>query len=340
MRSATPLRTATNAFCVGVAASIALGLLQQAVYIWSGWEALLAWLPRVVNPGGVGGFWADAVNRGELGFAVVSPSRGFTPFAMRMPGGTPHTALLGLLVTFPLGLGAGYLFCRRRPFWGGVALVAAGLLGFFVTEGRAAILGLFVSVAWLFARSLFLRRSLGMAALLMVALSAQAVILASMLDQDMGLRRDAILDAVSDVTRFAIGMGPGEYESQSVVGINVHSTPLQLFTDVGIVGLLAYAVLVVGTVSVLWRNARDQDVLVLGAAISGYLICATFLHPSAGTREHWIVLTLAALAGQWSAVAAARQPAPAAARAPAFASRELPLRGAHVGAAGARAYRT
>ena len=270
------LQRALVMLCVGIFASVCLGAMQEVAYLRGGWLAATAW--------------------GAEG-AVFAPVRGLTPMPLRVPGGTQHAAYLGIIAAVPLGLMVGQIMGKHRiRLHYTAALVLTGVVGFLISEGRATVLGLAASVTGLLLLQSLRQRSVLKMGLLAYACAAVAPIALALRLADYDSRSRVIYEMTSRGNALIIGMGPGEFERSSALGLNVHSTPLQLLSDTGILGLAGYLIIIGISFKRLWRGAAHPALLPLLGAALAYYAPALLFHPVAGMREHWLILALAVVA--------------------------------------------
>jgi len=260
-------------FCLGILASVAVGVVQQVAYLLGGWQELSKWLPAG---------------------AIAAQARGFTLLPLRSPGGTSHPVFLGVMAGYPAGLGLGEMLMKgeRRRYL--LLTAVAGVLGLLVTESRAVLLGLLSALGiGLLHRALRDRSTLNLF-FMCVLLAVLALIANVLVGPEVGTRIEVAAEMMDRADLLLMGVGPGEYERINRTGLNVHSTPLQILTDLGSLGMVAFLFLLAGLLRSLWRGASSPQVLMVMCATVAFLVPCVFLHPLANTRELWIVITLSA----------------------------------------------
>jgi len=133
-----------------------------------------------------------------------------------------------------------------------------------------------------------------------VLLAVLALIANVLVGPEVGTRIEAASEMMDRADLLLMGVGPGEYERTNRTGLNVHSTPLQILTDLGSLGMVAFLFLLAGLLRSLWREASSPQVLMVMCATVAFLVPCVFLHPLANTRELWIVISLSAAIAHWN----------------------------------------
>jgi O-antigen ligase len=221
-------------------------------------------------------------------------------------------SLYGRHVMLAIGVALTMLATRRWRTWpliGLVVLMWAGLLFSYSQSSMTALLvvTLALAVATGDAR---IRR--GVALLAAAALLATCAYVAVQVADGKSLNRitsdrtERVQDATRVIERHpVVGVGIGgqprasrriAHSDRPTVNFVSHTTPLTVFAELGVIGLLLYAWLLAGAALSIWRvTARDQALgLALGASLLGLFVHALFYSGFLEDPLTWLVIGLAA----------------------------------------------
>ena len=224
-------------------------------------------------------------------------------------------SLYGRHVVLGIGVALALLATGRWRTWpliGLLALMWAGLLFSYSQSSMAALLvmTLFLAVATGDRR---VRRTVALLALAaVVAAGAYAAVQVAdgrSLNRITSDRTERVEDAVRVIEEHPIvgvGIGGQPRASRRIVGSDrptpnfvSHTTPLTVFAELGIVGLLLYAWLLVGGMTLILQLRRRNEplALALGAALIGLFVHALFYSGFLEDPLTWLVLSIAAAYG-------------------------------------------
>lgn len=266
---------AISIFCFAISASIALGIIQEIIWAMGrgNWTLLLKCAPPN---------------------SVIGISRIFPDLLLRVPGGTAHPVILGNLASFVFGVFIVKSFLKRGRLTYNILILGLCIIGFIITETRSTVIGIFGSFIIL---SIAYSPSKGFSMYIsaMICLLLFPIFIALILvfqKYGSGLRIHSYMEMVKLIPKFFLGMGAQGYISQSSY-TSLHSTPLQIFSDTGLLGVVSYIFLIIKINSILWKR-RSENILFLLALCGGaaYLIPTLFLHPFLPMRDHWVILGL------------------------------------------------
>ena len=228
------------------------------------------------------------------------------------PIGDPNDFAFFLLPAIALGLAVRSEGRRRWPWDLATVLVVVAVLG---TLSRGALLGLVaMGVLALAARMIRLRTALGISVVVggavLVVLAAVPGLVGTSLEQK-GVVADQNVSERLDLWAAAgrmtlehpvVGMGPGafsqrhdDYMSGLPDDVNhpldvAHNTWLEIASELGVLGLFAFAALLVtafGTAWTAWRRRGDPLAGAVAAALVGTAVAATFV-----TEQYYLPLWL------------------------------------------------
>ncbi|MGB0100758.1 MAG: O-antigen ligase family protein [Nocardioides sp.] len=281
---------------------------------YGGFLAVLVVLADVVRAG----LSADRVARVYVASCAVAAACGLVSYAVGVdrrvggPIGDPNDFAFFLLPAIALGLGVRRTARRRWPWDLATVMVLVAVLGTF---SRGAILGLVAMVVLAVgARMIRIRTAFGLAVLVAAGVLAVVATLPGLVatsieqkgvvaDQNVSERFE-LWSAATKMTLESpvVGLGPGafaldhdDYTSGLPADVNhpldvAHNTWLELSSELGVLGLLAFAALLVtafGTAWSAWRRRHDPVAAATAVALVGTAVAATFV-----TEQYYLPLWL------------------------------------------------
>lgn len=259
---------------------------------------------------------AVAAGCGLLAFGVGADRR------VGGPIGDPNDLAFFLLPAIALGLAVRRTGRRTWPWDLAVVLVVVAVLG---TLSRGAVAGLIaMAVLALGARIVRLRTAVGLVVCVAAAVLAVLAVVPGLVttsleqkgvvaDQNVSERLDLWAAAAEmTVEHPVVGMGPGafalhhdEYTTSLPEDVNhpldvAHNTWLELSSELGVLGLFAFAAILVtafATAWGAWRRRRDPLAAAIAVSLVGASVAATFV-----TEQYylpfWLLAALAVGVGE------------------------------------------
>jgi len=281
-------------FGIGIFASIGLGIIQEIVWVIGGrnWTLLLLFTPPN---------------------SIIAFSKVFGDMLLRVPGGTIHPIILGQLSAFIFGMFIIKIFLKKGKLTYNILAIGFCILGIFIAESRAALVGMFSSLLIVFfAYSRGKRNAMVLSGILCMVLAP--IFIASFLffsQYGAGDRMKAFGEITTFSSKFFLGMGVGRFLDLNPSSISLHSTPLQILSDAGLLAIISYLLLLLMIFIRLWKRRNKSsfffEMLCGGTA---YLVPALFFHPCFPMRDHWVILGLLTVASCGSMSWVIRQDSP------------------------------
>ena len=136
------------------------------------------------------------------------------------------------------------------------ALVGGGIVGIFITMTRATLLGVTIAIVLVLFHQLVKRFTLIRPIVIVGIVLLFIISIIFFIDITMENRLKVFQEMLNIGSKILVGMGPGKFDQINPLNLNVHSTPLQLLTDFGVLGALSYIMIVCIITFLLWRHAK------------------------------------------------------------------------------------